>query len=213
MLLFSVPVVSNSLRPHGLQQARPPCPSPSPGVCPSSRSLRQWCRPAISSSDTLFSFCPQAFPESGTYPMSCLFISDDQNTGASASASVLPVNIQGWSLLRLTGLSPCCPRDFKKSFPGPRLEGFNLWCSAFFTVQLSQPYVTTAKTRALTTWAFVGRVMSLLFNTLSTFVIPFLPRGIRLWLHGCSYHPQWFWSPRRENLSLLPPSPPLFAMK
>ena len=104
LLLFSVPVVSDSLRLHGLQQARPPCPSPSPGVCLSPCLLHRWCCPAISSSNALFSFCPQSFPASGTFWMSCLFTSDDQNTGASASASVLPVNIQGWSLLRLTGL-------------------------------------------------------------------------------------------------------------
>ena len=66
--------------------------------------LSWWCQPAISSSDALFSFCPQSFPASGTFPMSCLSASDDQNTGASASASVLPVNIQGWFPLRLTGL-------------------------------------------------------------------------------------------------------------
>ena len=103
-LLFSHLIVSNSLQPHGLQHARPACPSQSPGVCPSSCSLHQWCCPAISSSDALFSFCPQSFPTSGTFPMSRLFPSDDQNTGASASASVLPVNIQRWSPLRLTGL-------------------------------------------------------------------------------------------------------------
>ena len=104
LLLFSRPVVSDSSRPHGLQHARPPCPSPSPRVCPSSCSFHQWCLPAISSSDALLSFCPQCFPASGTYPMSHMFASDNQNIGASASASVLPVNIQGWSPLRLTGL-------------------------------------------------------------------------------------------------------------
>ena len=93
MLLFSLPVMSDSLWPHGLQHTRPPCPSLSPRVCPSSVSLHRWCHPAISSSDALF-FCPQSFPVSGTFPMSCLFTSDDQNTGASASGSVLPMNIQ-----------------------------------------------------------------------------------------------------------------------
>ena len=103
LLLFSYPVMSDSLWPHGLQHTRPLCPSPSPEVCPSSCPLHRWCRPAISSFDALF-FCPQSFPASGTFPMSCLFASDDQNTGASASASVLPMNTQGWSLLRLAGL-------------------------------------------------------------------------------------------------------------
>ena len=81
LLLFSHPVMSDSLWPNGLQHARPPCPSPSPGVCPSSCSLHQWCHPAISSSDTLFSLCPQTYPASGIYPMSHLFAIDEQNTG------------------------------------------------------------------------------------------------------------------------------------
>ena len=99
LLLFSHPVVSNSLWPHGLQNVRPSCPSPSPEVFPSSCPLHWWCHPAISSSGALFSFCPQTFPASGT-----LFATYDQNTGASASPSVLPVTIPGWSPLRLTGL-------------------------------------------------------------------------------------------------------------
>ena len=102
LLLFSHPGVSNSLRPVGLQHTCPLCPSPSPEVFPSWRSLHQWCCSDISSSDALFSFCPQSFPASGTFPMSHLFVSDDQNP--EASASVLPGNIQGWSPLRLPGL-------------------------------------------------------------------------------------------------------------
>ena len=84
LLLFSHPGVSHSLRPHGLQHARPPCPSPK--VCPSSRQLHQFCHPAISFSDTLFSFCPQSVLVSGIFPMSWLFTSDNQNSGTSASA-------------------------------------------------------------------------------------------------------------------------------
>ena len=100
LLLFSHPVVSSSLWPHGLQHTRPSCPSPSPWVCPGSYSLHWWRCPAISSSDDLF--FPQSFPASKTLPMSHLFPSDDQNTGASAS--FLPVHIQSWSPLILTGL-------------------------------------------------------------------------------------------------------------
>ena len=91
--LFSHPIVSNSSLPHGLQHARPPCPLPSPVVFLSSYPLYWWCHPAISSSDTLFSFCPQSFSASGTFPMIWLFMSDDQNTGASASKSVLPMSV------------------------------------------------------------------------------------------------------------------------
>ena len=104
MLLFSRPFVSDSLQPCRLHHARRPCTSPSTGVYPSSRPLHQWCHPAIWSSDALFSFCPQSFPASGTFPMSQLFASDDQNTAVSASASVLPTSIQGWFPLRWTDL-------------------------------------------------------------------------------------------------------------
>ena len=182
MLFFSCPVVSDSLGPRGLQHARPPCPSPSPGVCPSSCLLHQWCHPAISSSDSLF-FCPESLPASETFPTSCLFISDDQNTGTSASTSVLSVNIQGWSPLRLTGLISFLSKGLFRSFPYHHyLKVSILWHSAFFTVQLSQPYLTTGKTIVLTMWTFVGRVISLLFNILSRFVIAFLPRNHHLQL-------------------------------
>ena len=103
-MLFSHPVVYNSLWPHGRQHTRPPCSAPSPKVCPSSYLLHQWCHPAISSSDTLFSFCPQSFPASGTFPMSQCFPSGGQSIGASASAPVLPMNSQGWFPLRWTGV-------------------------------------------------------------------------------------------------------------
>ena len=104
LILFSCPVMSDSFQPHGLQHTRSSYPSPSLEVCPCSCPLYQWCHPAISSSHTLFFFCPQSFPASETFPMSQLFTSDDQNIGASASASVLPKSIQDWFPLRLTGL-------------------------------------------------------------------------------------------------------------
>ena len=103
-MLFSFPVISDSLWPCELQHARPLCLSPSLEVCPMSCPLPRWCHPAISSSDTLFSFCPQSFPASGAFPISQLFTSDNQNTGVSASASVLLMSVQDWFPLRLTGL-------------------------------------------------------------------------------------------------------------
>ena len=100
---FSCSVVSKSLQPHGLQHARLPCPSPSPGAysnpCPSS----WWCLPAISSSVVPFSSCSQSFPTTGSFLMSQFFTSGGQNIGVSASASVLLMNIQGWFPLGLTG--------------------------------------------------------------------------------------------------------------
>ena len=104
LLLFSLQVMSNSSWPHGLQHTKLPCPSPSAGICPRSCLLNWWCRATISSSVTLFSFCLQSFPASGSFPMSWLFASGGQSIGASASASVFPKSIQGWFPLRLTGL-------------------------------------------------------------------------------------------------------------
>ena len=134
LLLFSHPVMSDSLQPHGLQCTRPPCPSPSPEVCPSSCPLHWWCHLAIWSSDALFS-CPQSFPTSGTFPISRLFTSDDQNTGASASA-VLPTSIQGWFPLRLTGLISLLSKGLSGVFSSS-LKASILPFSTFFTVQLS----------------------------------------------------------------------------
>ena len=107
---FSRSVVSDSLWPHELQHARPPCPSgqppcpsPTPGVYPNSSSLSRWCHPTISSSVVSFSSCLLSFPASGSFQMSQFFASGCQNIGVSASASVLPMNIQDWSLLEWTG--------------------------------------------------------------------------------------------------------------
>ena len=92
-VLFSSSVLSDSLRPHGLQHARPPCPSPTPRSCSSSCPLSQWCHPTISFSVDRFSFCLQSFPASGSFPMSQFFVLGGQSIGATASASVLPVGI------------------------------------------------------------------------------------------------------------------------
>ena len=125
--------------------------------------------------------------------LSQLFTSDDQNNGVSASASVLPMSIQGWFPLRLTGLiSLLFQGTLRSLLQHHSSKASILWRSAFFMVQLSQLYVTTGKTIALTMRAFVSRVMSLLFSTLSSFLIAFLPRSKRLWFHGCGHHPQWF---------------------
>ena len=97
--------MSHSLRPHGLQHARLPCPSPTPGACSNSCPSSQWCHPTTPSSVIPFSSCLQSFPVSGSFLMCQFFASGGQSTiGASASASVLPVNIQDWFPLGLTGL-------------------------------------------------------------------------------------------------------------
>ena len=100
---FSCSVVSDSLRPHELQHARPPCPSPTPGVHSDSCSSSQWCHPAISSSVIPFSSCPQSLPASESFPTSQLFTGGGQSTRVSALASFLPKNTQDWSPLEWTG--------------------------------------------------------------------------------------------------------------
>ena len=121
---FSHSVVSDSLRPHRLQDARLPCPSPTPRAYSSSCPLNRWCHPTISSSVIPFSSCPQSFPASGYFPLSQFFASGGQSIGASASASVLPMNIQEWFPLGLVG-SPCSPWDSQESSPTPQFKSIN----------------------------------------------------------------------------------------
>jgi len=122
---FSHSVMSDSLWPHELQHARPPCPSPTPGIhpnpCPSSR----WCHPSISSSVFPFSSCPQSFPASGSFPMSQLFTSGGQSSRVSALTSVLPMNTQDWSPLGWTGWISLQPRDFQETSPTPQFKSIN----------------------------------------------------------------------------------------
>ena len=96
---FSHSVMSDSLLPHESQQARPPCPSPTPGVYPNSCPSSRWCHPAISSSVVPFSSCPQSFPPSESFPISQHFAWGGQSIGVSPSTSVLPINTQDWSSL------------------------------------------------------------------------------------------------------------------
>ena len=116
--------MSTSLPPHGLQHTRLSCPSPSLGVCSNSCPLSQWCHPTISSSVAPFS-CSQSFLASRSFPMSWFFASDDQSIGASASASVLPMSIQGWSLLGWTGWISLLSSDSQESSPAPQFKGSN----------------------------------------------------------------------------------------
>ena len=122
---ISCSVVSDSLQPNKWQHARPPCPSPSPGVHSDSCPLSQWCHPAISSSVIPFSSCPQSLPASGSFPMSQLFAWGGQSTGVSALASFPPKKSQGWSPSEWTGWSPCSPRDSQESSPTPQFKSIN----------------------------------------------------------------------------------------
>ena len=125
---FSYSIVSNSLQPHGLQHARFPCPSPTPGVYSNSCLLSQWCHPNISSSVIPFSSWLQSFPASGSFPMSQLFASGGQSIGVSAS--VLPRNIQEWLPLGLTGWIPLQSKGLSRFFSNTTVQKHQ-----FFSVQ------------------------------------------------------------------------------
>ena len=184
-------VLSNSLQPHELQHARPPCSSPTAGDHTNFRSLRKLmsiesvmpsnhlilCHPLL--------LLPSVFPSIKVFSNESVFTSGDPSIEVSASASVLPMNIQDWFPLGWTGWISLLAKEHSRVFSNTTV----LWCSAFFIVQLSHPYITTGKTIALTRWTFVGKVMSLLFNMLSRLVIAFFPRSKRLlisWLQSPS---------------------------
>ena len=122
---FSCSVVSDSLWPHGLQHTRPPCPSLTPGAYSNSCSSSQWCHPTISFSVICFSSSLQSFPASGSFPMSRLFTSGSQSTGVSASASILPMNIQDWSPLGWTGWISLQSKGLSRVFSNTTVKSIN----------------------------------------------------------------------------------------
>ena len=129
---FSLSVVSDSLRPHESQHARPPCPSPTPRVHSDSCPLRWWCHPAISYSVIPFSSCPQSLPASGSFPVSQLFPWGGQSIGVSASASVFPMNTQDWSPLEWTGWISLQSKGLSRVFSNTTVQKHQ-----FFSTQLS----------------------------------------------------------------------------
>ena len=131
-LQFSRSVVSDSLRPHESQHTRPPCPSPTPGVHPNPCPLSQWCHPTISSSVVPFSSRPQSLPASGSFQMSQLLTSGGQSIGVSASASVLPMNIQDWFPLGWTGSISLQSKGLSRVFSNTTVQKHQ-----FFSPQLS----------------------------------------------------------------------------
>ena len=144
--------MSNSLLSHGLQHTRLPCPSPTPRVNLNSCPLSQWCHPTISSPVVPFSSCLQSFSASGSFPMSQFFTSDGQSIGVSASTSVFPMisfRMDWLDLLEVQG-------TLKSLLQHHSSKASVHWCSAFFIVQLSHPYMTTGKTRALTRWTLLA---------------------------------------------------------
>ena len=164
---FSHSVLSNSLWPHGLQHARLPCPSPTPGTCSDSCPLSWWCLPTISSYVIPFSSCLQSFAASESFTMNHFFKSGGSTVGVWG---LISFRMDWFDFLAFQGtLESLLQRHSSKASI--------LRHSAFFIVQLSHPYMTVGKTIALTRWTFVGKVMSLLFNMLSRLVIAFLTRS------------------------------------
>ena len=160
----------DSLRPHELQRARLPRPSLSPWACSNSCPSSRWCHPTISSSVVPFSSCLQSFPAWGSFPMSQLFASGGQSI--RASASVLPMNIQAWFPSGWTGLTFLLSKRPSRASPAPQ----------FKSILLYGPTLTSVhdywKNHSFDYTDLVGKVMSLLFNTLSRFVTAFLPRSV-----------------------------------
>ena len=128
---FSRSVVSDSLQPHGLQHARPPCPSPTPEAYPNSCPLSRWCHPTISSSAVPFSSCPQSFPASRSFPVSQIVASGSQSIGVSGSTSVISMNTQDWSLLRWTGWISLQSKGFSRVFSNATVQSINSLALSF----------------------------------------------------------------------------------
>ena len=163
--IFSAPVtcccclvMPNSLWTHGLQLTRLPCPKLPPGVCSKSRPLCQWCHPTSLPSVIPFSSCLQSFPASGSFLMNWLLASGGPSIRASVSESVLPMNIQGWFPLELTGFISLKYKEFSRDFSSTAFQKHQ-----FFG---TQPSLLSNFHIDLTLWNFVGKMISLLFNTL-----------------------------------------------
>ena len=200
---FSGSVVSDSLQPHGLQHARLPWPSSTPGVYSNSCFL---CRPllllpAIPPSIRVFSnestFCMR-WPKYWSFSFSI--------SPSNEYSGLISFRIDWFDLLAVQGI-------LKTHLQHHSSKASILWCSAFFIVQLSHPYMTTGKIIALTRWTFVGRVLYLFFNMLSRLAIAFLPRSKCLLISWLQSPSSVILKPPKINLSLFPLFPHLFAMK
>jgi len=134
---FSHSVISNSLRPHGLQHAKPLCPSPTPRACSYSCPWSQWCHPTISSFVIPFSSHLQSFPASGSFPVSQFFALGGQSIGVSVSTSVLPMNIQDWFPLGLTGWISLQSKGLSRVFSNTTVQKHQ-----FFSARLYSPTLT-----------------------------------------------------------------------
>ena len=195
-----------TLWPHRLQHARLSCPSPAPGACSNSLPLSWWCHPTISSSVISFSSYLQSFPASGSFPKSQFFEFSNESvlcirwpkywslsfsiSPSNEYSGLIPFTIDWFDLLEVQG-------TLKSLLEHHSSKVIILWHSGFFTVQLSCPYMTTGKTIALNIQTFVGKIMSLLFNTLPRLVIAFLPRNKCLLISWLQSPPEVILEPRK----------------
>ena len=176
------------MQPHGLLHTRLLCLSLSPRVCSNFCPPSQWCCLIISSYAAPFSYCPQSFPTSASFSMTWLFASGGQSIRASVSALVPPMSIQDWFPLGLTGLISLLSKGLSRVFSNTTVQKHQ-FCAQPSLQSSSHIHTRLLETIALTIWTFVGKVVSLLFNMLSRFVITFLPRSKRLlisWLQSPS---------------------------
>ena len=172
--------MSDSLWPQGLQYARLPCPSPTSRACSNSCPLSQWCHPNTSSV-VPFSSCLQSFPASRSFPISQFFPPCGQSIGASASASVLPMNIRDWFPLGWTGWISLQSKRLSRVFSSSTVQRHEFFGTQPFSLFSSHIHTwLLEKTVASTRWTFVDKIISLLFNMLSRLVIAFLPRSKHL---------------------------------
>jgi len=162
--------VADSLRPHGLQHARLPCPSPTPRDCSNSCQSSQWCHPAISSSFVPFSSCPQSFPASGSFPASQFFTSGGQSIGVSASASVLPMNIQDWFPLGWAGWISLQSKGLSRVFSNTTVHMYS-----------------TCTFILISSWAEIqGQTVVMWYNSAKVFLPSFFKiRKFGLWYNSC----------------------------
>ena len=211
---FSCSFMSDSLRLHIPQHARPPWPSPTPGVHSNPCPLSQWCHPTISSSVILFSSCLQSFLVSGSFQVSQI-LHIRWPRYQSFSFSISPSNeYSGLISFRIDWFDLLAVQRTLKSLLQHHSSKISiLRCSAFFMVQLSHPYMTTGKTIVLTRWTFVSKVMSLLFNMLPRFVIAFIPRSKHLLISWLLLLSTVILKPKKMNLPLFPLFLHLFTMK
>ena len=204
--------MSDSLRSHGLQHARPPCPSSTPGVYTNSCPWSQWCHPTISSSVVPVSSCLQSFPASGSFPVNQFFTSGGQSIGVSALASLLPMNIQDWFPLGWTGWISLQSKGLSRVFFNTTVQFSSSVLSVLYSPTLTSIH-DYWKNHSFDQVDLNWQVTSLLFNLLSRLVIGFLPRSKCLLISWLQLPSAVTLEPKKIKSPTFPLFPHLFPMK